>query len=167
MKPTRNTHPSPTIDSIDTDTLGDGIVYVRLARADSPDAAVARCHDLAREVTELGRPRLLISVSNVSGVRPFEQRDDLALLLHHAAQDWCRWVAIKRYDRIARSTPVLTTFLAALDWLGVELHVLDERPPSQRRNLAEYLAVCAADGMKMRRLSRRRKRIPQATPGEP
>jgi hypothetical protein len=130
----KSTHKSvlPRIELLEGDPLGDGIVYTRTC-AEEPDTATARCRELARRTAELGQARLLIAVNGMSGVRPYETRNDLVLLLQRAAEGWCHWVAIESYDRIARSEVVLVSFLSELHALRVELLVLDRvvgRTPS-------------------------------------
>lgn len=108
---------------------GDGILFARLSGRDvkGGETAMGQVAPLRELAASLGLvPRLItVSCSN-SGARRYEQRPDFRLAEQAILEErWCRWVAWRNADRIARDDLPLALFYDLLKQTGTGLYLAD------------------------------------------
>ena len=119
------------------DPTGDGIILGRLSgrEVEGGETAMGQIHPLRAmsERLEL-RPRLIVMSVHNSGMRPYADRPDFALVEQAISLGWCRWVAWRGPDRIARDVLPAETFYDRLrrDGVGLYLHGLGRLVDWQR-----------------------------------
>jgi hypothetical protein len=84
---------------------GDGVLAARLSGRElqGGETAMGQVHPQREMARRLGvRPRLIIVSINNSGQRRYENRPDFRIIEEAIGLGWCRWVAWRNPDRIAR-----------------------------------------------------------------
>lgn len=108
------------------DPTGDGIILGRLSgrEVEGGETAMGQVHPLRALADRLElRPRLIVMGIQNSGMRPYADRPDFALIEEAIAHGWCRWVAWRGPDRIARDVLPAETFYDVLRRHDVALYL--------------------------------------------
>lgn len=114
------------------DPAGDGIVDARLSGRElqGGETAMGQVHPQREMAGRLGlRPRLIVVSINNSGQRRYENRPDFRIIEEAIELGWCRWVAWRDPDRIARDVLPAETFYDLLRCRNVTLHLSDRGGP--------------------------------------
>jgi hypothetical protein len=87
---------------VEIDPSGNGVILVRLARADRASSLTGQTLWMLNTAASFGlKPKLIVACANVDGLLPFEKRPDLLATLDALDEDCCTWVGMHHVDRIA------------------------------------------------------------------
>lgn len=116
---------------------GDGIILGRLSgrEVEGGETAMGQIHPLRALAGRLElRPRLIVMSIQNSGMRPYADRPDFALIEEAIGHGWCKWVAWRGPDRIAREVLPAETFydLLRCNRVGLYLNGLGREVDWQR-----------------------------------
>lgn len=110
------------------DPSGDGILEARLSghELQGGETAMGQIHPQREMARRLAlRPRLIVVSIHNSGLRRYENRPDFRIIEEAIDLGWCRWVAWRGPDRIARDVLPAEMFYDLLQRRDVALYLSD------------------------------------------
>jgi hypothetical protein len=108
------------------DPEGDGIIFARLSGREvhGGETVMGQVHPLRALASRAElRPRLIVVGTDNSGLRRFEHRPDFAVAEQAIRLGWCRWMAWRGPDRIARDILPAETYYDLLRRHDVDLYL--------------------------------------------